>query len=149
MTGLEEVKAKVMELMQLQLGNWERESRGERALDVPLHRVFFGSPGTGKTTVAIIYGALLKRFGYLSNGAVVVKGPADFISDVIGGSEKKTIDVLESCKGKVLVIGAWVEGAYDAFLAPGVWGEGNSPGGEGNSPGGRQLTLAPSHLPPR
>ena len=104
MTGLDEVKDKVVELMHLQLANWDRESRGEKALEVPLHRIFFGKPGTGKTTVAKIFGRLLKRFGFLSNGEVVVKGPADFLGDVVGASEKKTIDILDACRGKVLLL---------------------------------------------
>ena len=54
--------------------------------------------------MAKIFGRLLKRFGFLSNGDVVVKGPADFLGDVVGSSEKKTIDILESCRGKVLVL---------------------------------------------
>ena len=49
MTGLDEVKDKVVELMHLQLANWDRESRGEKALEVPLHRIFFGKPGASIT----------------------------------------------------------------------------------------------------
>jgi SpoVK/Ycf46/Vps4 family AAA+-type ATPase len=104
LTGLDEVKEKVVELMHLQMANFDREQRGEKTLDIPLHRIFYGKPGTGKTTVAKIFGRLLKRFGFLSNGDVVVKGPADFLGDATGVSEKKTIDILESCRGKVLVI---------------------------------------------
>ena len=104
MTGLDEVKDKVVELMHLQLANWDRESRGEKALEVPLHRIFYGKPGTGKTTVAGVFGRLLKRFGFLSNGEVVVKGPADFLGDVVGASEAKTVAILEACKGKVLLL---------------------------------------------
>lgn len=45
---------------------------------------------TGKTTVASIYGRVLRDLGLLSKGEVVVKVPADFIGSVLGESEKKT-----------------------------------------------------------
>ena len=47
---------------------------------VPLNRLFLGDPGTGKMTVAKIYGRILKGLGYLSDGSVVVKTPSDLIS---------------------------------------------------------------------
>jgi len=43
----------------------------------------------GKTTVAGIYGRVLRDLGLLSKGDVMVKVPADFIGDVLGQSRKK------------------------------------------------------------
>jgi hypothetical protein len=58
----------------------------------------------GKTTVASIYGAVLHDLGLLSKGDVLVKVPADFIGDVLGASEKRTLAILEEARGRVLVI---------------------------------------------
>ena len=71
---------------------------------VPLNRLFLGNPGTGKTTVAKIYGRILKGLGFLSDGSVEVKTPSDLIASAAGGTEEKTAALLEICKGKVLVI---------------------------------------------
>jgi len=57
-----------------------------------------------KTTVASIYGAILRDLGLLSKGDVLVKVPADFLGSVLGESEKKTLAILEEARGRVLVI---------------------------------------------
>ena len=35
---------------------------------------------------------------------MVAKGPADFLGSAVGESERKTVELLEACKGKVLLI---------------------------------------------
>ncbi|GKU12150.1 unnamed protein product, partial [Fusarium langsethiae] len=76
-----------------------------------LNKVFLGSPGTGKTTIAKLYGLILKDLGLLSNGELVVKNPADFVGAHIGSSEAQTKGILASTEGKVLVI----DEAYGLF----------------------------------
>ncbi|KAJ8584989.1 hypothetical protein M405DRAFT_865786 [Rhizopogon salebrosus TDB-379] len=69
-----------------------------------LNRVFLGSPGTGETTVAKLYGHILTELELLSNGEVVAKNPSDFVGAYLGHSEKNTKAILDSIVGKVLVI---------------------------------------------
>ncbi|KAI1488331.1 P-loop containing nucleoside triphosphate hydrolase protein [Biscogniauxia mediterranea] len=104
MIGLESVKDSVRGMVAEMQINREREIQDKPRLKESLNQVFLGNPGTGKTTVAELYGQILVELGMLSNGEVVVKTPADFISEHIGGSEANTKAILEATRGKVLVI---------------------------------------------
>ncbi|KAK0188464.1 P-loop containing nucleoside triphosphate hydrolase protein [Armillaria mellea] len=84
--------------------NYQRELQEQEPMQSPLNRVFLGSPGTGKTTVAKLYGKILADLGLLSNGEVVTKIPADFVGSALGESEKNTKAILATTVGKVLII---------------------------------------------
>ncbi|KAF2205315.1 P-loop containing nucleoside triphosphate hydrolase protein [Delitschia confertaspora ATCC 74209] len=104
MIGLKAVKDSVQVLLDTIQHNYQREIEEKPIIQYSLNRCFVGSPGTGKTTVAKYYGKILADIGLLSTSEVVVKNPSDFISNVIGGSERNTKAILESTTGKVLVI---------------------------------------------
>lgn len=104
MIGLAAVKKKIMNLVQLAATNYDRELSGDNPYPVLLNRVFLGNPGTGKTTVAKIYGRVLKAAGFLSDGAAELKQPSDFIGSVVGETQKRTSSLIKRCKGKVLII---------------------------------------------
>ena len=71
MVGLTEVKRNIRGLVELLREVWDAEKRGDRPPVIPkLNQVFVGSPGTGKTTVAKLYAALLKESGFLSRGGL-------------------------------------------------------------------------------
>ncbi|KAL7793693.1 P-loop containing nucleoside triphosphate hydrolase protein [Trichoderma ceciliae] len=104
MMGLKEVKQQVTILLDSLATNYEREIAEEPPIQFTLNRVFLGSPGTGKTTVAKLYGEILATLGLLSNGELVVKTAADFIGAHLGHSESQTKGILAATVGKVLVI---------------------------------------------
>ena len=104
LVGLNSVKEALHKLVDLQKSNYDRELAGERPELISLHRVFYGNPGTGKTTVARIYGALLKELGLLTNGAFLQCTPADLTGDAEGGAASNTKTILERARGKVLFI---------------------------------------------
>lgn len=72
--------------------------------EVSLHSVFYGKPGTGKTTVCKIYGSLLRQAGALSKGHVVVCDRGTFIGTHWGDEERSMRQVLEKAQGGVLMI---------------------------------------------
>ncbi|KXZ51992.1 hypothetical protein GPECTOR_10g1014 [Gonium pectorale] len=119
MRGLAAVKQSVDDLLGLITTNAELEEQEMPLKAVNLNRVFLGNPGTGKTTVAGIYGRILRDLGLLSKGDVEVRVPSDFVGDVLGASERKTEAILEATKGCVLVIdeayGLYSEGGRDPF----------------------------------
>ncbi|GJE92068.1 stage V sporulation protein K domain-containing protein [Phanerochaete sordida] len=104
LTGLTEVKQSVQNLVDLIAENYKRELAEKEPIQMSLNRVFLGNPGTGKTTVARLFGQILADIGLLSNGEVVLKNPADFIGGALGQSEQNTKAILSATSGKVLVI---------------------------------------------
>ena len=79
LVGLHTIKQQVQRLEVLAKVNYERELDGEAPLDTPLNRLFLGNPGTGKTTVAGVYGRVLAALGFLSDGTVELKTPRSVV----------------------------------------------------------------------
>ena len=98
------VKDAVDRMIKTAQANYDRELRGEKSLPLTLNRLFLGNPGTGKTSIAEIYGKILKNLNLLSIGTVVQKVAGDFISGHEGGTEEATLAIIENARGKVLVI---------------------------------------------
>ncbi|EUA51956.1 AAA domain family protein [Mycobacterium xenopi 3993] len=65
LVGLQPVKTRVAEIAALLLVDKTRARFGITAQQPTLHMCFTGSPGTGKTTVAMRMAELLHRLGYL------------------------------------------------------------------------------------
>ncbi|KAI4274065.1 MAG: hypothetical protein L6R38_006184 [Xanthoria sp. 2 TBL-2021] len=104
LTGLQAVKDSLHVMVQRIVSNYQRELKEKEPIEVSLNRVFLGNPGTGKTSVAKLYGQILADLGLLSNGEVVAKNPSDFVGQYIGQSESNTKAILASAVGKVLII---------------------------------------------
>ncbi|KAK3897515.1 helicase required for RNAi-mediated heterochromatin assembly 1, partial [Staphylotrichum tortipilum] len=102
--GLGSVKQAVRSLVDSIKQNYLRELEEQPLIQYSLNKVFLGNPGTGKTTVAKLYGEILVALGLLSKGEVVVRNPSDFVGAHLGQSEQQTKGILAASFGKVLVI---------------------------------------------
>jgi hypothetical protein len=104
MIGLAGVKGEVRALIdEIQVNEWRRGA-GLNVGAVSHHLIFTGAPGTGKTTVARIYGQLLKALGVLPNGQFREVSRRDLVGQYIGHTAEKTTSVFEEAMGGVLFI---------------------------------------------
>ena len=102
--GLTPIKQKVNEIASLLLVDRARRRFGLDAPRPNLHMCFTGSPGTGKTTVALRMASLLKQMGYLEQGQLVHAMRNDLIGEYIGQTAPRTKRVLDKAMGGVLFI---------------------------------------------
>jgi stage V sporulation protein K len=102
--GLAGVKKAVTEQADRMAFMQLREKQGLPRSDVAVHLVFMGNPGTGKTSVARIYGRLLRRIGYLKSGHVVEVSVPEIIGKWVGETPQKVVARVNEALDGVLFI---------------------------------------------
>lgn len=102
--GLDEVKKDIEELINLLEIQKKRSTEGLRNIEITLHTVFMGSPGTGKTTVARLLSRIFKHLGFLSKGQLYETDREGLIAGYVGQTAIKVNNAVNSSIGGVLFI---------------------------------------------
>jgi probable Rubsico expression protein CbbX len=98
------VKRRIREIAALLVIDRLREQLGLGSQHPTLHMSFTGSPGTGKTTVALRMASILHRLGYIEKGQLVAVTRDDLVGQYVGHTAPKTKDVIKRALGGVLFI---------------------------------------------
>ncbi|PNW10770.1 sporulation protein [Microbacterium testaceum] len=104
LVGLDDVKTEVQGMVDLLTSARRRQAAGLPAPSLSRHLIFAGPPGTGKTTVARLYGSLLTALGVLAQGQVTEVSRADLVGEYVGHTARRTTEAFDRARGGVLFI---------------------------------------------
>lgn len=102
--GLDAVKKDIKELINLLEIQKRRSNEGLKNIDITLHTVFMGPPGTGKTTVARLLGRIFKHLGFLSKGQIYETDREGLVAGYVGQTATKVNTVVSASIGGLLFI---------------------------------------------
>ncbi len=104
LVGLETVKDEIARLTSLLQIQALRAQRGLPTIETSHHLIFTGNPGTGKTTVARLLSQIYRTVGVVSKGQLVETDRSMLVAGFVGQTATKTMAVLQSSLGGMLLI---------------------------------------------
>jgi len=100
--GMDNIKVQIRELVELV--RYYRLIGKDVLNNFFLHTVFFGNPGTGKTTVARILTKIYKALGVLERGHMIETDRQGLVAGYVGQTAIKTAEKIDEATGGVLFI---------------------------------------------
>lgn len=104
LVGLDSVKSEIKSLVNIARVHEMRRKEGLKVPPSGYHMVFVGPPGTGKTTIARLLGAIFHALGLLSRGHLTEVDRAELVAGYVGQTAIKTDKVVQGARGGVLFI---------------------------------------------
>ena len=102
--GLETVKNDVIQMVNFLKVQQMRQTRGMLSVPVSRHLVFYGNPGTGKTTIARLLALIYKSLNVISTGHLVETDRSGLVAGYVGQTAIKVREVVSKAIGGVLFI---------------------------------------------